>query len=124
MKRWLAAVLLAALAVGAALASCDDTTSVEPYCGDGHLDPGEECDDGNKWNNDGCSSVCTLEIAHTTLNANVGINRNVVPGYDGDACSTVAKHLVIEGSSQGGGFALIMAGFNANVTAASMESAT
>jgi cysteine-rich repeat protein len=27
----------------------------EPYCGDGVLDPGEECDDGNFYANDGCS---------------------------------------------------------------------
>ena len=30
-------------------------------CGDGHLDAGEECDDGNLVNGDGCSSTCTVE---------------------------------------------------------------
>ena len=30
-------------------------------CGDGTLDPGEECDDGNTTNGDGCSSVCLIE---------------------------------------------------------------
>jgi cysteine-rich repeat protein len=98
----LTAAVAGAVLVGAALASCDDNNSVGPYCGDGTKDPGEECDDGNKWNNDGCSSVCTLEIAHTTLNANVGINRNVVPGYEGDNCATLAKTLVIDGVSTEG----------------------
>jgi len=102
LKWWLTAALLAAVTVGATLASCDESNPIGPYCGDGTRDPGEECDDGNKWNNDGCSSVCMLEIAHTTLNANVGINRGVVPGYEGDACSSVAKHLVIEGSGPDG----------------------
>ena len=30
-------------------------------CGNGLLDPGEECDDGNKTDADGCSSTCTVE---------------------------------------------------------------
>jgi cysteine-rich repeat protein len=32
-----------------------------PGCGDDLLDPGEECDDGNKVSDDGCSASCTLE---------------------------------------------------------------
>src|SRR4051794_1405055 len=31
-------------------------------CGDGHVDPGEECDDGNETNGDGCSSACKTEL--------------------------------------------------------------
>ncbi|UCE71453.1 MAG: hypothetical protein JSU99_09210, partial [Nitrospiraceae bacterium] len=34
---------------------------VEPVCGNGSLDPGEECDDGNTFDGDGCSANCTLE---------------------------------------------------------------
>ncbi len=37
---------------------CDTT---EPYCGDGNLDQGEQCDDGNNLNGDGCSASCQLE---------------------------------------------------------------
>jgi cysteine-rich repeat protein len=33
----------------------------EPYCGDGHVDAGEECDDGNTDNGDGCSANCQIE---------------------------------------------------------------
>lgn len=33
----------------------------EPYCGDGNLDSGEECDDNNNTDGDGCSSTCTNE---------------------------------------------------------------
>jgi len=32
-----------------------------PRCGDGMVDPGEQCDDGNTINGDGCSSTCQLE---------------------------------------------------------------
>ncbi len=32
-----------------------------PFCGDGILDPGEECDDGNNIDGDGCSANCTNE---------------------------------------------------------------
>ena len=31
-----------------------------PSCGDGSLDAGEDCDDGNRTNDDGCQSDCTL----------------------------------------------------------------
>jgi len=33
----------------------------EPECGNSILEEGEECDDGNLENNDGCSSVCEIE---------------------------------------------------------------
>jgi cysteine-rich repeat protein len=32
-----------------------------PCCGDGHLDAGEQCDDGNTVDGDGCSSTCQIE---------------------------------------------------------------
>ncbi|MEZ4248518.1 MAG: DUF4215 domain-containing protein [Polyangiales bacterium] len=33
-----------------------------PRCGDRSVDPGEECDDGNDRDGDGCSSACEVEI--------------------------------------------------------------
>lgn len=38
----------------AQVAACD-------FCGDGVLDPGEECDDGNLVDGDGCSAVCLVD---------------------------------------------------------------
>jgi cysteine-rich repeat protein len=35
---------------------------IEPACGNGNLDPGEQCDDGNTTSTDGCSAACTLEL--------------------------------------------------------------
>jgi len=34
-----------------------------PNCGNGVLDPGEECDDGNTIDGDGCSATCQFEAA-------------------------------------------------------------
>lgn len=34
-------------------------------CGDGNLDVGETCDDGNTANSDGCSSTCATELGYT-----------------------------------------------------------
>ncbi len=34
----------------------------EPDCGNGVLDAGEDCDDGNLVNGDGCSSICEVEL--------------------------------------------------------------
>ena len=33
----------------------------EHRCGDGYVDEGEECDDGNTANGDGCSAFCDIE---------------------------------------------------------------
>ncbi|MCA9688357.1 MAG: DUF4215 domain-containing protein [Myxococcales bacterium] len=35
-----------------------DPTLPPPVCGDAHVDPGEECDDGNDINDDGCTNAC------------------------------------------------------------------
>jgi len=37
-------------------------TCKTPRCGDNIRDPGEQCDDGNLNNNDGCSAQCTTEF--------------------------------------------------------------
>jgi cysteine-rich repeat protein len=66
-------------------------------CGDGKIDPGEQCDDG-AFNgvNGTCTASCTNVVVTTTLTANVGINRAIVSEYPGDACSAVAQTLVID----------------------------
>jgi len=38
------------------------TSARAPFCGDGDVDPGEECDDGNNDDGDGCASDCTAEM--------------------------------------------------------------
>lgn len=41
---------------------CNADCTLAPRCGDGNRDPEEECDDGNRRNNDGCNAVCGAEI--------------------------------------------------------------
>jgi len=36
-------------------------TGTDPVCGDSRLDPGEQCDDGNTVDGDGCSATCMRE---------------------------------------------------------------
>lgn len=38
-----------------------DYSGCKPTCGNGEAEPGEQCDDGNTQNGDGCSSTCTNE---------------------------------------------------------------
>ena len=45
----------------------------EPYCGDGHVDPGEDCEDGNRVNGDCCSWDCKFEPATTVCRASQGV---------------------------------------------------
>ena len=60
-------------------------------CGDGILDAGEACDDGNTTNGDGCSSTCELEslCGDGILEGNeVCDDGNTV---DGDGCSSTCE---------------------------------
>ncbi|HYB98885.1 MAG TPA: DUF4215 domain-containing protein [Candidatus Limnocylindrales bacterium] len=41
--------------------SSSSSTTTIPFCGDGFLDFGEDCDDGDNFNGDGCSADCLLE---------------------------------------------------------------
>jgi cysteine-rich repeat protein len=58
----------AVIRAGAERASC-----VENPCGNGRIDPGETCDDGNHTGGDCCSSTCTIEFGQ--------------PCDDGNACT-------------------------------------
>jgi len=44
---------------------CNSTGQCEVSCGNGVVGLGEECDDGNTNNLDGCSSACTIELGWT-----------------------------------------------------------
>lgn len=82
------------------LHSFDDTAVPSYYfqvdlrpivCGDGHLAPAEQCDDGNLVANDGCSATCTLD----SLTAEVEPN--------GTAAEADASPVFSAGNSRFGG---------------------
>lgn len=52
---------------------CCGFGAVEEYCGDGIVQPGEECDDGNTIDTDGCTNACTR-----------GECRDTTPAYTAD----------------------------------------
>lgn len=55
----------------------------EAVCGDGTVEPGEACDDGNAQDGDGCSARCTIE---DTGDAGAGA-ADAAPGPDADTGS-------------------------------------
>jgi cysteine-rich repeat protein len=73
-------------------ASCSQTRACTvPVCGDGNIDLGEECDDGNTVSGDGCSGICQLEV---------GCGNGVIEGNEecddgnivsGDCCSSICE---------------------------------
>jgi cysteine-rich repeat protein len=58
-------------------------------CGNGHLDPGEVCDDGNTSGGDGCSAACDSDesCGNLVTDATVGEVCDDGNGVDGDGCS-------------------------------------
>ena len=55
---WLAGVM--AVLLGACLQSTENNNS-SGLCGNGIMNPGEQCDDGNQLDHDGCSAACVVE---------------------------------------------------------------
>src|SRR5690625_7808482 len=56
-------------------------------CGDGILSDGEECDDGNTTNGDGCSSTCEIEEGWECPEA-------------GEACDSICGDGLVVGNEQ------------------------
>lgn len=91
-------------------------TGCEPvgYCGDGIVDPGEECDDGNRNNNDACTNscrrnVCGDGIVHVGVEeCDQGVNngrRTCTADYGSSclSCSTSCRHVASSGGFCGNG---------------------
>jgi uncharacterized repeat protein (TIGR01451 family) len=60
---------------------------IPPLCGNGTLDPGEQCDDGNLVDGDGCDSNCTLTACGNGIvtSGEVCDDGNLI---DGDGCDS------------------------------------
>jgi cysteine-rich repeat protein len=58
-----------------------------PICGNGILEFGEECDDGNLYNQDGCNVNCLLEDISKTFNGNTWLCSGAV-GVKTSCCGT------------------------------------
>lgn len=72
--------------------SASSASSVSsPYCGNGRVEMGEQCDDGNFFNLDGCDRFCRIEIAGRCGNRIIEPPEECDDGnaVNGDGCSTV-----------------------------------
>src|SRR5262249_33527684 len=50
---------------GFGLIQADAALGLVPVCGNGAVESGERCDDGNTTDGDGCSSSCAIEMGYT-----------------------------------------------------------
>jgi len=63
-----------------------------PICGDGHLDIGEVCDDGNGDDGDGCSSICEIESGWICADPKPAADStNVVADYSFESSFTTSE---------------------------------
>ncbi|GEM_PF-6504589 len=73
--------------------SADAKTLVQG-CGNGKMDAGEECDDGNQDNSDGCNANCALEVGQAICGNGVKENSECCDDentVDGDGCSNTCN---------------------------------
>jgi len=91
----------------AASASSTDASTGEPLCGDGHIDPGEECDDGLAGNDDdaACLIDCTVAVCgdgrvRAGLEECDDGNKDVTDGCDLD-CGRTRKVFITSATYQG-----------------------
>lgn len=63
----------------------------KPNCGDGVVEPGEACDDGNQVANDGCDQYCRAEISATDANGQGGLLANEIEPNDAGADANIVK---------------------------------
>ncbi|MCX7807345.1 MAG: hypothetical protein N2515_01945, partial [Deltaproteobacteria bacterium] len=59
----------------------------EPRCGNGVLEPGEGCDDGNRRDGDGCSRYCEIECGDGRVTGEESCDIAIPPSLPG-ACPT------------------------------------
>ncbi len=60
--------------------------TLSPFCGDGDVDPGEECDDGNDTDGDGCDNDCTISATCGNGTLDPGEQCDDGNTVDGDGC--------------------------------------
>src|SRR5439155_518579 len=71
---------------------CDDATQSCILCGDGHLDPGEQCDDGNTTVGDGCNAACRTEVCGDgVVQAARGEQCDDGNTVSGDGCTSICR---------------------------------
>ena len=80
------------------IGGCKITVVDDGVCGDGFLDPGEECDDGNNISGDGCSAGCMVETACGDGVLDVGEGCDDGNNRNGDGCSA---NCMVEGGRCG-----------------------
>ncbi|HBU47003.1 MAG TPA: hypothetical protein DEB46_01710, partial [Myxococcales bacterium] len=75
---------------------------VQSECGNGRVEPGEACDDGNRRSGDGCSAACREETPSVCGNGEVEPQEGCDDGnrVDGDGCDSNCQR---EGGGGGGG---------------------
>lgn len=75
---------------------CEGLGCDEPKCGDSYLDEGEECDDGNNEDWDGCSEWCELEEIECEEDSDCGINEFVGEDYCSEYHDIVRDYMIYE----------------------------
>ena len=55
------------------------TCTPAPFCGDGTVQSGEDCDDGNNHDGDGCSHNCRVEPSYTCTGTSSVCTKTATP---------------------------------------------
>jgi cysteine-rich repeat protein len=91
-KRLVCAVLLGGCLI--LVPACNDDSGDDPVCGNGTVEPPEQCDDGNTVSGDGCSAVCQNESGPICGNGTQEAGEECDDGNNvsGDGCSATCQN--------------------------------
>lgn len=82
--------------------------STDPVCGDGKLDIGEQCDDGNKVSGDGCQADCTNTVAEVVVCETLApLAQGTCEVTAGDASKLIVGDVLTPGKIYRGGQVLV-----------------
>jgi len=89
--------------------TCDRGAVELGVCGDGQLQPGEECDDGNTVNTDNCTNTCAAAVCGDGIVRTGPEQCDDGNTVNGDGCSNICQKEAPAGSGGGGGCSLGLA---------------
>jgi len=93
-------------------------------CGDGHIEPGEECDDGDLTSGDGCSALCERECGDGVVQRPEGCDDGNRLDHDGCSANCGRERIYLGGNGEAWDECVLQWSVSAPVSQGAQEAVT